>query len=133
VSSVLWHCCQRNQACWLEPFVTRGARGALGPAYTGVLVSLVLQSEGSRSCIRGEHGALSLCVCQTAGLTLSSGAWSCDVILGVGDWSVELLVFLPILPLVSCFSICRFREGFASCWLGDPMGAFWGTDLPFLR
>jgi hypothetical protein len=32
--------------------------------------------------------------------------------LGIG--SVELQVVLPILPTVSYFSICRFREGFVS-------------------
>jgi hypothetical protein len=32
-----------NQACCLEPSVTHGAAGALGPAYTGAPVSLVFQ------------------------------------------------------------------------------------------
>jgi hypothetical protein len=45
---------------------------------------------------------------------------------GRGIRSVELQVVLPILPMVSCFSICGFGEGFASCWLWDPMGGFWG-------
>jgi hypothetical protein len=43
-----------------------------------------------------------------------------------GQGSVELHILLPILPMVSCFSICGFREGFASCWLWDHMCAFWG-------
>jgi hypothetical protein len=30
-----------------------------------------------------------------------------------------------ILSMVSCFSICGFREGFVSHWLWDPVGAFW--------
>jgi hypothetical protein len=37
-----------NQACWLAPSVTHGAAGALGSAYTGMLVSLAFQGEGSR-------------------------------------------------------------------------------------
>jgi hypothetical protein len=45
---------------------------------------------------------------------------------GIGDPENELRVILPILPVVSCFSLFRFGEGFASCWLWDPMGAFWG-------
>jgi hypothetical protein len=58
-----------NQACWLVPSVNCRAVGALGPAYTWVLISLVFQGKGSRLCSRGEHGALSSCVCQEAGLT----------------------------------------------------------------
>jgi hypothetical protein len=34
-----------------------------------VLISLVFQGEGSRSYIRGEHGALSYCVCREVELT----------------------------------------------------------------
>jgi hypothetical protein len=33
----------------------------VGPAYTEALLSLAFQDEGSRSCIRGEHGTPSLC------------------------------------------------------------------------
>jgi hypothetical protein len=40
-------------------------------------------------------------------------------------------VFLPILPMFCCFSICRFREGIASHWLGNPMGALWGPLIFF--
>jgi hypothetical protein len=58
-----------NQACWLAPSLTHGAAGALGPAYTGAPISLAFQSEVSRSCSRGEHGALSSCVCWETGLT----------------------------------------------------------------
>jgi hypothetical protein len=61
-SSVLWGCCQGNWACCFAPSVTCGAVGAMGPAYTGMLVSLAFQGEGSRSYIRGDHGALSSCV-----------------------------------------------------------------------
>jgi hypothetical protein len=50
---------------------------------------------------------------------------------GKGIRRVELRAVLPIFPLVSCFSICGFGEGFASHWLWDPMGAF-GGSLIFL-
>jgi hypothetical protein len=67
---------QENKACvqrefwslifhkgFREPSVTHGASGIMGPAYTGVPVSLVFQDEGSRSCIRGECGSSEfLCV-----------------------------------------------------------------------
>jgi hypothetical protein len=42
-SSVIWGCCQGNQACLLAPFVTCRTAGAMGPAYTGASVSLVFQ------------------------------------------------------------------------------------------
>jgi hypothetical protein len=48
------------------------AAGALGPAYTGALISLVFQGEGSRSCSMGECGVQSFCVCREAGLTRAS-------------------------------------------------------------
>jgi hypothetical protein len=38
----------------------------------------------------------------------SNGAWSCVTASGAGDGSVEMQVALPILSVVSCFSICRF-------------------------
>jgi hypothetical protein len=44
--------------------------GAVGPAYTGALVFLAFQGEGSRSCSRRERGALISCVCWEAGLTV---------------------------------------------------------------
>jgi hypothetical protein len=44
-----------------------------------------------------------------------------------GMGSVELQAVLPVPPMVSCFSICRFREGFVSCWFWDPVGDFWGA------
>jgi hypothetical protein len=57
-------------------------------------------------------------VCQEAGLTAkrvpSNGAWSQVVTSGQGIRSVVLPVILPILPVFSCFSICRFGEGFTS-------------------
>jgi hypothetical protein len=34
---------------------------------------------------------------------------------GLGIRSVELRDFLPIFPVVNCFSICVFGEVFASC------------------
>jgi hypothetical protein len=46
--TVPWCCFQGNWAGWLMPFVTCGAVGAVVPAYTGVLVSLMFQGEGSR-------------------------------------------------------------------------------------
>jgi hypothetical protein len=58
-------------------------------SYTGSLVSLAFQGEDSRSCSWKEHGALSSCVCQEAGLiakqALSNGSWSCAETTGVGD------------------------------------------------
>jgi hypothetical protein len=42
-----------NQTCWLEPSVSCGAVGAIGPVSTGVPVSLAFQGEGSRSCSVG--------------------------------------------------------------------------------
>jgi hypothetical protein len=50
--------------CLLLPAV-----GDMCPAYTGMPVSLAFQDESSRLCVRGEHGALSSCVCWEAGLT----------------------------------------------------------------
>jgi hypothetical protein len=61
--------CKGNQECWLVPSVSCGALGALSPAYTGLPVSLVFQSEGSRLCSWGKSGALSSCVCWEARLT----------------------------------------------------------------
>jgi hypothetical protein len=49
----------------------------------------------------------------------------------VGDGSVELGV---ILPVISCFFICGFREGFVSCWVWDPVGGLLGSsELPYSR
>jgi hypothetical protein len=52
---------------------------------------------------------------------------------GQGIRSIELQVILLILPVVSCFSICGFREGFAYRWLWDPMGVFWGPLIFLLQ
>jgi hypothetical protein len=52
-----------------KPPVTHGAVEAMGPTHTGVPISMVFQGKGSSSCNRGEHGALSCCVCQEVGLT----------------------------------------------------------------
>jgi hypothetical protein len=41
--------------------------------------------------------------------------------------SIELQVVLPILPVVSCFSICRFRKAFDFSWLWDLPGTFSGS------
>jgi hypothetical protein len=49
---------------------------------------------------------------------------------GQGIGSPELQI---ILPVVSCISIRGFREGFVSCWLWDPMGAFWGPPIFLLH
>jgi hypothetical protein len=57
-----------NQACWLAPFITHGAAGAVGPEYIGTLVFLVFQDEGSRLYSREECGALNSSVSQEAGL-----------------------------------------------------------------
>jgi hypothetical protein len=85
----------------------------MDPAYTGALVSLVFQGEGSRSCIKGEHGALSSSVCPRQwDFLLSNGDWSCVATSTAGTRGVELQVILPILPMIRCFSICGFREGF---------------------
>jgi hypothetical protein len=43
---------------------------------------------------------------------------------GVRDHEFELQVILPLLPVVSCFSICGFGMGFAACKLWDPVSAF---------
>jgi hypothetical protein len=100
--------------------------GAKCPAYTGTLVSLAFQGEGSRSCGGGSMELWVPYVYWEVGLTTrevpSDGTWS-QVTSGVGDqecWVVNLLI--P--PVVSCFSDCGFREGFASCWLWDPVGDF---------
>jgi hypothetical protein len=50
-------------------FCTHGIMAAVGPVCKGELVSLVFKGEGSRLCIRGEHGALSSRVCQVVELT----------------------------------------------------------------
>jgi hypothetical protein len=90
-SPVVLPLAQENKACWQPEFpaqaqfcvaVARGTEpaglflllpmeqwGAIGPAYTGALVSLVFQGEGSRLCIREECGAPSSYMCQAAGLT----------------------------------------------------------------
>jgi hypothetical protein len=43
------------------------------------------------------------------------------------------LCVILILPIVSCFFNCGFGEGFASHWLWDPMGAFWGPLIFFFQ
>jgi hypothetical protein len=54
---------------------------------------------------------------------MSTEEWNLWRLQECGIRSVELQVILPGLPIVSCFSICGFGEGFASRWLWDPMGA----------
>jgi hypothetical protein len=127
-SAVQWHCCQGNQACWLAPSVTSAAAGAVGPAYTGELFSLAFQGKGSRLYRRGECGTLSSCLYWEAGLTAKCQVMEPGTVWrlqGQGIGSVELRVILPILLVVSCFSIWGFGEGFASHWLWYPMGVFW--------
>jgi hypothetical protein len=82
----------RNQGCWFAPSVTRGAVGALGPAYIGAPVSLAFQGDGSRSYSRGEHGALSSCMCQEAGLTTDPAPShrATRRLQGLGTGSIEL-------------------------------------------
>jgi hypothetical protein len=108
-----------KQACWPAPFVTLGAAGTMGPAYTGMQESLVFQGEGNRLCSRG--GAWSskfLSVLRSR--TYCQACWEMEPgatrrLQGWGIGSVEPWVVLPILPVVGCFSICRFGEGFVSC------------------
>jgi hypothetical protein len=95
---------------------------------------------GSRSCSRRDCGALSSYISLRAELNhweqQSGVAWT------LWEWgirSVELWVLLPIPPMVSCFSICGFREDFAFCWLWNPMGSWssffrvvchhWGLEM----
>jgi hypothetical protein len=72
----------------------------------------------------GEHGAPSSC--EWGAVVLTAEYWRLEL---HGDFqgkrigSVELQA---ILPVVSCFCICRFGEGFASLWLWNPMVAFLG-------
>jgi hypothetical protein len=91
----------------------------VGPAYTGVLVSLAFQAEGSRHVLGVAWSFEFLCVpgSRTYHWIMEPGAawWLQEQ----GIRSVELQVILPILPMVSCISICVFGEGYASCWLWD--------------
>jgi hypothetical protein len=129
--TVLWHCFWGNQACWVVRSVTYWAVGAGSPAYTGAPVSLAFQGESSRSC-GGERVELWVPECAGKQGILPSEHWVMESgaeqqLQGQGIWSVELWVLLPIFPhVVICFSICRFREDFASCWLWDPPSTFWG-------
>jgi hypothetical protein len=118
-----------NQAFRLAPSVTHEAAGAVGPAYTGAQVSLAFQGEGSRLCSSGEHGATTSSGYWEAGLTTEpTGGMEPEAMWKFQGWgtrSVEVQV-VPILPLVSGFSICRFGKYCASLLLWDPMGVFWG-------
>jgi hypothetical protein len=65
------------------------------PAYTGVLVSLVFQGEGSRLCRKGEHGVPSSLPLNM----LSNGAWSRMEISGVGE-SVNCKLLFPFFDTI---------------------------------
>jgi hypothetical protein len=56
----------RESSLWLFPSITPA--GAMEPAYVGSPGSLAFQGEGSWSCSKGEHEAMSSCVCWEAGL-----------------------------------------------------------------
>jgi hypothetical protein len=83
-SSFLWCCFQGSQSYSLLP-----STEAEGPTFTGALLSSEVQSEGSRSCIRGDCGGLSSFVCEEVRLTFkgvpSYGAWSDVPTSVVGD------------------------------------------------
>jgi hypothetical protein len=127
LSKVLWQFCWGNWACWLMPSVTHGAIGVIGLAYMLLLIPLAFQDEGSRSCIRQEHGAPSSWVCRASELTAK---WWCLELCcefrTEGLRVVELWVALSILPVVSFSSTWGFSESFTSHWLWDPTDAFWG-------
>jgi hypothetical protein len=60
----------------------------------------------------------------------SNRDWLCTETSGIGDqecWAASCL------PMVSCFSISGFRGCFASHWLWDHMGVFWGPQSSFFR
>jgi hypothetical protein len=78
----------------------------------------------------------SLCICQEAELTAELCIMETEAKWRHQGWgiricSVELRVVLPILRVFSCSSIWRFGVGFASCWLQDPIGTFWGPLIFF--
>jgi hypothetical protein len=112
-----------EQSLLARPSVTHGTKRAMGPAYTGALVSLTFQGEGSRSCI-GRSLELRVPVCARWDLLLNNGAWSSQRLQGWGIKSVELQVILPILPLVSCLSVSLFKDSGRVLFLADY--AFWG-------
>jgi hypothetical protein len=63
-------------------------------------------------------------------VVLSNKAWIHVETSGAGIRSVEVQVIL-ILPVVSCFSVCRIREGLCCCLVMGPHGCLLGTsDLP---
>jgi hypothetical protein len=133
-SAVLWCCFWGNQACWLVPSVTRGAVEAVGPAYTGVPVSLAFQGEGVAGCVVGGSMELWVPVCARKQDLTPSKHWVMEPrttwwLQGWGIGSVELRVVFPILSMVSslwiwkrcCFSLFMRPHG---CILGS-------SDLPF--
>jgi hypothetical protein len=106
--------------------------GALWPDFPhriqGAQISGTASGWGETSLCKRESEVLSSCMCQeadwlqTACRVMEPG--SVQWLQGQGIGNAELQIVLPILPMASCFSICRFGVGFASHCLCDTVGVF---------
>jgi hypothetical protein len=127
---------QGNQAFWLAPSVTLGAVGALGLASKGHQFPSCFRVKVAGPVLEGSM-ELQVPVCARKQDLLPS---QCQEMEPGTTWrlqrqgmrSVDLRV-LPILTVVICFSICGFRESYASRWLCDPLDAFWGSLIFLLQ
>jgi hypothetical protein len=126
----------RTKPACLHLLLPHGAVGAMGPTYTGVLVSLAFQGEGSRSCSRGWGVGIwsskFLCVLgsRTYQQVPSNGAWSHRWLQGHGIRCVELQVFFSFFPwLVASLFMDSERvlllTVYGTPWV--PFGIFWSS------
>jgi hypothetical protein len=111
------------------PSVTHGAAGAMRSAYTGRWFPWCFRVKVAGHILGGSMELWVIVCVGKWNLLPSNGTWSRRAASEAG--SAELQVVLSILPLVSCFSICRFGESFASLWLGDSVCAFRGPLIFF--
>jgi hypothetical protein len=130
---VFWHRFLRIQyssCCWhrgIKLSVTCGAAGSMGPAYTGVPISLEFQNEGSRSCRKEEHVELQVPLCARKEDLPPSVAM--QQLQGQGIRNAELWVVLPILPMILLLLVdlekALFLAGYGTLWV--PFGAPWSS------
>jgi hypothetical protein len=114
-----------EQACWLVLSDTHGAgleaylcRGTGFPGISQCGVAGCIASWSSEFlCVPGNRTYLK---CRGMAHRESSR---------IGDQECRAASPSPILPMVSCFSICGLGRGFAFHWLWDPMGDFWGPPI----
>jgi hypothetical protein len=126
-----------KQAHWLVPSVTHEATGALGPTYIGHWFLWRFRVKVAGHVVGGSMELWVPVYARKQDLPPSQH-WIIEPgavqrLQGRGIGSVELRVILPILSVVSCFSICGFRENFVSHWLWDPVGTFGVPWSSFFR